>query len=77
MNSANATRAATLADAAYHADCAVPVSEGQQVDIAFIDRLHAAWVHPDDLATIVACANFHLLNTICRLVRKVLVVRHD
>ena len=67
MTSANATRAATLAEAAHHADCAVPVS----------DRVHAAWVHPADLAAIVACAHFHLLSTICRLLRKVLVVRHD
>ena len=77
MTSANATRAANLAEAAHHADCAVPVSDGQQVDSAFLDRLHAAWVHPDDLAAIVAFAHFHLLNTICRLVRKMLVVRHD
>ena len=77
MNSANATRAANLAEAAHHVDCAVPVSDGPQVDSAFLDRLHAAWVHPDDLAAIVAYAHFHLLNTICRLVRKVLVVRHE
>ena len=77
MTSANATRAANLAEAAHHADCAVPVSDGQQVDSAFLDRLHAAWVHPDDLAAIVAYAHFYLLNTICRLVCKVLVARHD
>lgn len=77
MTSANATRAATPAEAAHHADSAVPVVEGQQVDSAFLDRLHAAWVHPDDLAAIVAYAHFHLLNTIRRLVCKVLVVRHD
>ena len=77
MNNANATRAANLAEIAHHTDSAAPVFEGQQVDSVFLDRLHAAWVHPDDLAAIVAYAHFQLLNTICRLARKVLEVRHD
>ena len=77
MNSANATRAANLAEAFHHADSAVPVVEGQQVDRAFLDRLHAARVQPDDLAAIVAYAHFELLHAVCRIVRKVLVARHD
>ena len=77
MNSANATRAANLAETDHHADSAAPVFEGQQVDSLFLERLHAAWVHPDDLAAILAYAHFQLLNTICRLARKVLEVRND
>lgn len=76
MNSANATRAANLAEAFDHANSAVPVFEGQQVNSAFPDRLHAARVHPDELAAIVAYAHFELLHAVCRIVRKVLAVRH-
>lgn len=76
MNSANATRAANLADAFHHAELAAPAIEGQQADSAFLDRLHAARVQPDELAAIVACAHFLLLNALCQVVRKVLAVRH-
>ena len=51
--------------------------EGHQVDRLFLERLHAAWVHPDDLAAIRAYSHFQLLNTIYRLARKVLAVRND
>ena len=76
MNSANATRAANLAEASHHAELAATVVDGQQVDCAYLDRLHAARVHPDELAAIVVCAHFRLLNAICQVVRKVLAVRH-
>ena len=76
MNSANATRAANMADAFHHAELATFLIEGQQADSAFLDRLHAASVQPDELAAIVAYAHFELLHTVCRIVRKVLAVRH-
>ena len=76
MNSANATRAADSADAFHYAELAAPAVEGQQVDSAFLDRLHAARLQPDELAAIVAYAHFELLHTVCRIVRKVLAVRH-
>lgn len=76
MNSANATRTANLADAFHHVELAAPVMECQQVDTAFLDRLHAARVQPDELAAIVAYAQFELMHAVCRLVRKVLVMRH-
>lgn len=76
MNSANATRAAKLADTFHHANHSVPAADGQQVDSTFLDRLHAARVQPEELAAAIAYAHFELLHAICRIVRKVLVVRH-
>ena len=76
MISANATRADNSADAFHHAELATPLIEGQQADSAFLDRLHAASVQPDELAAIAAHAHFELMHAVCRLVRKVLVMRH-
>ena len=76
MNSANATRAANVADAFHHVELATPLIEVQQADSAFLDRLHAARVQPDELAAIVAYAHFELMHAVCRIVRKVLVMRH-
>jgi hypothetical protein len=77
MNTANATRAANLADAFHHADLAAPAIEGKQIDSAFLDHLHAARVQPDELAAFVACVHFLLLNALCQVVGKVLAMRHD
>lgn len=76
MNSANATRAAISADAFHHAELAAPIAEGQHVDSGFLDRLHADRVQPDELADIVAYAHFELMHAVCRLVHKVLELRH-
>lgn len=77
MNSANATRAANLANTIHHADHSVRAADGQQVDSAFLDCLHADRVQADELTAIVAYAHFELLHAVCRIVRKLLVVRHD
>ena len=75
MSSANATRAAEIADIAdtlHHADPAVRVIEGEQEDGDFLDRMHAGVAHPDELAVIVVYLHSELLAGVCRLIRKVL-----
>ena len=80
MNSANATRAAPLADIAdafHHADPAARVIEGEQIAGDFLDRMHAGMADPDELAVIVAYLHGELLRGFCRLVQKALEVGHD
>lgn len=79
MNSANATRAAHMAevpDTFHHADPAVRVIGGEHQAGDFLDRMHAGMADPVELAVIVAYLHGELLRGFCRLVQKVLEARH-
>ena len=79
MNSANATRAAPIADSPatfHHADPAARVIVGEKVAGDFLNRMSAGMAQPDELAVIVAYLHDDLLHGFCRLLQKALEARH-
>ena len=79
MNSANATRAALIADTPNlfrYADRAARVIQGENEAGDFVNRMRAGMVQPDELAVIVAYLHGELLHGFCRLVQKALEARH-
>ena len=79
MNSANATRAAPIADTHdvfHHADRAARVIKGEKVAGDFLNRMCTGMAQADELAVIVAYLQGELLHGYCRLVQKALEARH-
>ena len=79
MNSANATRAAPIADTAdlfHYADRAARTIKGEKEAGDFLNRMCTGMVQPDELAVIVAYLHGELLHGFCRLVQKALEARH-
>jgi len=79
MNSANATRAAPIADTPdlfHHADRAARVIKGEKEAGDFLNRMSTGMAQPDELAVIVAYLHGELLHGFCRLVQKALEARN-
>ncbi len=79
MSSANATRAARIAEIPttfHHADPAARFLEGEKVARDTLARMHRGTAHPNELAVIVASLRGELLHGFCRLVQKTLEARH-
>lgn len=79
MNSANATRAASITaapDITDQGDPAAGVIEAEAASGDFLKGMSYGMAQPDELAVIVACLYSELLCGFCRLVQKALEARH-